>query len=143
MSHYVVIQMLYVTGMYALNVPCSLETCGDWHQLSMDWEHVPLKESDDTIWKDYGIERNKKIPYNEGLFNVANHIRACLDLIADGKFFLVQGMKEDYICNDSYNEEIFSRVMMLKDTPNWNEADKFMEKEYMLAWITFKKGKGS
>jgi len=113
--------MLYVTGMYALNIPCSLETCGDWHRSSMNWKHVPLKESNDTVWKDYGIERDKKIPYNEGLFNVANHIRACLDLIADGKFFLAQGMKEDYICNDSYNEEIFSKVAMLKDTPNWKK----------------------
>jgi len=31
---------------------------------------------------------------------------------------------------------------MLKDTPNWEEVDKFMEKEYMLSWLKFKKESG-
>lgn len=27
--------MLYISYMHALNIPCKLETSGDWH-----WEHI-------------------------------------------------------------------------------------------------------
>jgi len=27
--------MKYITGIHALNLPCSLDTCGDWHSLKM------------------------------------------------------------------------------------------------------------
>ena len=50
--------MRYITGNYALNIPCSLNTDGDWHRSALDWEHLPLFESDNSFFNDYGIEKD-------------------------------------------------------------------------------------
>ena len=49
--------MKYISGVYALNLPCSLETTGDWHQSSLDWNNIPYKESDNSIFSSWGIEK--------------------------------------------------------------------------------------
>ena len=41
--------MKYVTGIHALNIPCNLETSGDWHMSAIQWEHpntmrAPMQE---------------------------------------------------------------------------------------------------
>ena len=131
--------MKYISGIYALNLPCSLETCGDWHCSAIDWTKVPLYESNDRIYGDYGIERNREVWDNEGRFNVANHIRALLDLIADGQFAAAQGMRNDFVCNDKYTPEIFEKVALLKKQENWPGIDKFMGREYLMQWIGFKR----
>ena len=89
--------MKYITGIYALNLICNLETCGDQHQSALNWQNIRLKESDDNIFKDHGIEFNKKIPEHNETFNVANHIRACLDMLIDRQFNSLQGMNKDFI----------------------------------------------
>ena len=132
--------MRYVTGIHALNTPCSLDTCGDWHQFSIQWERPNIRESIGSLFGDYGIEKNVQILGSESMHNVANHIRALLDLLEEGNFGIAQGMKEDFICNDSYTEEIFSKVKMMKDLANWNEIDRFMEKEYYPEWKKSQKG---
>ena len=73
--------MKYISGVFALNIEDSLETCGDWHTSALDWNRIRLVESDNTIFKDYGIERDKKIPEHTGVYNVANTLRAVLDLM--------------------------------------------------------------
>lgn len=99
--------MKYITGIYVLNLICKLNTCGDWHQSSLNWNVVPLKDSDNSFFGEYGLEFDKKIPKHLESFVVANHIRACLDLLVDKQFDLLKGMNNDFICNDEYNNEIF------------------------------------
>lgn len=130
--------MKYISGIHALNLTCNLDTCGDWHQSAIQWENLNLKESKGSIWGDYGIETNKKIPEHTECYNAANHIRALLDLIADSNFSVAQGMRKDYICTDKYNNELFEKIYQLRDMPNWIEIDKFMGREYCGKWLDFK-----
>lgn len=65
--------MLYISGLYALNIPCALKTCGDWHYHSLNWNDIPLWSSEEGPWGDYGIERNKFIRGYDKPFNAANH----------------------------------------------------------------------
>lgn len=132
--------MLYLSGIHALNLPCALETCGDWHTSALQWKDLRLLNSEDSLFGDYGIEKGKTVPEHRERYNVANHIRALLDILALGNFAVAQGMKDDFICNDRYTPEIFTKVWLLKNTGNWADIDQFMEKEYRLQWLNFKKG---
>ena len=132
--------MQYLTGVHALNLRCELDTCGDWHRSALAWKNLTIRDTENSIFGDYGLEFNKKIPNHEELFTVANHIRALLDLIAEHDFPNAQGMKEDFICDDQYTVEIFNKIMILCDLPGYKEIDEFMQKEYRLEWINFKRG---
>lgn len=129
--------MEYLSGMKALNIPCKLNTSGDWHLWCFNWDKNELLNSSDSIFHEYGIEKNKKLPNGEVL-NVANHIRACIDMIANSEFNLAQGMRHDFICTEEYDDEVFNLVLRLKDNSNWQEIDKFMGKEYKMKWLNFK-----
>ena len=135
--------MLYISGIHALNIDCNLLTTGDWHRRAIHWDVLlqRLRESENSIFGNYGIERNKTLSFidEQPVYNVANHIRACLDLIEEGNFSVAQGMNNDFICNDEYDEEIFNKVMLLKNKKNWHDIDHFMEKEYKMKWLRFKK----
>lgn len=133
--------MLYVTGMHALNLPCRLQTCGDWHASAIQWEKPAVRESRGSVWGDYGIEKDRRIPGHAGSVPVADHIRALLDLIAEGRFDLAQGMKKDFICNDSYNKEIFGQVCRLEGSPGWDGVSRFMHREYGKEWRLWKDGR--
>lgn len=91
--------MKYITGQHALNLPCSLMTSGDWHQSALQWEFPFCRDSRDSVFGDYGIE-------HKGTYDVANHIRALLDLLEMGRFTAAQGMNKDYICNDKYTGQL-------------------------------------
>ena len=132
--------MRYITGMQALNLTCSLLTTGDWHQAAIKWNKLRLKDTDTAFFGSYGIEKNSSVPHHPGEYLAANHIRACLDLIADSDFANAQGMNHDYIDNDLYDLEIFDHVSRLKNQPNWQEIDAFMEKEYKMKWLRYKEG---
>jgi hypothetical protein len=129
--------MQYLTGEHALNINCNLLTSGDWHQSALKWESLTMRDSNDSPFGDWGIEPVKVIPKHEDLFNVANHIRALLDLVAEGNFAVAQGMKEDFICNDDYTDIIFEKVWILRNLNRWNEIDVFMSKEYDKEWINY------
>lgn len=131
--------MEYITGIHALNLTCSLDTCGDWHQSAIQWSNPFFRNSKDSIFGQYGIEKDIKIPESDGLYNVANHIRALLDILELGKFTLAQGMRDDYICNDKYSLEIFDQVIKLSTAPLWPKIDRFMEKEYLMAWVRYRR----
>jgi len=130
--------MLYITGKHALNISCALKTCGDWHQSALRWEDITTRDSRKSIFGEYGIEQNKKVPNRKERFSVANHIRACLDLLEIGNFAVVQGMNNDYICNDEYDGEVFKNVMRLKNVTHWKQIDLFMGREYLCKWLDFK-----
>jgi hypothetical protein len=117
-------------------------TCGDWHKSALKWDRSTiekrLRDSSKSLFGDYGIEPNKVIPENDGLFNVANHIRALLDLLADGNFSIAQGMRDDFICNEDYTDEVFNKAIMLVNASNWIEIDSFLEREYRNRWVEWK-----
>lgn len=129
--------VIYVSGIHALNIPCSLETCGDWHSSALRWKDIDIRDSSKSIFGDYGIETGHRIPNHEGVYNVANTIRALLDLIDDGNFAQAQGMNSDFICNPVYNNEVFRKVYLLRNRNNWDEISAFMGKEYRMEWLRF------
>lgn len=55
------IKIKYLTGIHALNLTCKLDTCGDWHSKSINWNHPDIRESSDSVLKDYGIEEDRKV----------------------------------------------------------------------------------
>lgn len=126
--------MKYITGIHALNIPCKLDTCGDWHASALKWENITIRESETSVFGDYGIEYGHKIPFHEGVHPVANHIRALLDLIDEGNFSVAEGMKNDFICNDKYTGEIFRQVKRLVHNKNWEDICDFMHREYGKEW---------
>ncbi|MCM1131553.1 MAG: hypothetical protein NC310_05785 [Roseburia sp.] len=134
--------MKYISGIHALNIPCSLNTMGDWHVSALQWDNPCEYDTEDSIFKDFGIEYNKKIPEHTQTYPVANHVRACLDLIDHGQFGYAQGMNKNYISNKALNQIIFSKVLLLKNNKNWEEIKKFMNKEFTMEWIRFLKEKG-
>lgn len=130
--------MLYITGVHALNIENSLETCGDWHTSALDWSKITLVDSEKSLFKDWGIEANKTIPDNEGLFNVADDLRAILDLMLDkNNLGYLKGFRNDFICVDTYNELFFSKVVLLKSLPHWEDINKLMKSEFMFEWDNF------
>lgn len=132
--------MEYVTDIHALNLPSDTDTTGDWHASALQWSQLRMANSEDSVFGDWGITRDSsvRVPEHEGRrFNIANHVRAVLDMIEHGRLSVAQGMRKDYIGNDAYNVEIFPRVWLLRGTDNWPNVDRFMRKEYGLAWLKF------
>lgn len=130
--------MKYLTGVHALNLNCSLLTCGDWHQSALAWKNLTIRDTEDSVFGDYGIEYNKSIPEHAEKYAVANHIRALLDLLETGNFTEPQGMRKDFICNETYTSEVFAQVKKLRSSPHWEKIDRFMGKEYYSDWLDFK-----
>lgn len=114
--------MKYITGVAALNMPCSLKTGGDWHRDSVDWSNPDTADTDTSVFGMWGIENGH-----------ANHLRALADLLADGKFALAQGA-EVTIDNQSYHEEFFHHVCMLCSSHLWDAVYNFMYKEFGGEW---------
>lgn len=132
--------MKYISLIHALNLPCKLDTCGDWHCSALNWQTLNILDSKNSIFGDYGIEKNRIIPEHNKKYNVANHIRAILDLLYIGNFTVARGMNKDYIANSKYDKEIFDKVMLMSNLPHFDKIDKFMTKEYLQKWVNYKKG---
>lgn len=130
--------MLYITGLQALNLNCSLSTSGDWHQSAISWRNLDLCESDCSFYKNYGIEIYNHVPGHVGTFYVANHLRAILDLLLRQEFSILQGMREDFIGTDEYDDEFLELVYHMRVLWFWPAIDRFMEKEYLFKWAVFK-----
>ena len=133
--------MKYISGLHALNIPCRLETTGDWHTLSLSWENIPLWETEDSPFGTQRIELHQSLMGKKGVFYVADHIRACLDMLQAGDFSNLQGMRHDYICTDIYDAAIFAAVWKFRSSAHWPSIDRFMEKEYRMKWVRFRKEK--
>lgn len=132
--------MRYITGIHALNLPCSLLTCGDWHCSALQWKKPKFRNTEDSFFGGYGIEYCSVVPENKGTYAVANHIRALLDLLELGNYSTAQGMNKDFIGNDDYTNEIFDKVALMKKLPHWHEIDRFMGSEYYGEWLAYKRG---
>ncbi len=138
--------MKYISGIFALNIPCSLDTTGDWHSSSLNRLKLTLNESDDSILKEKGIERDIYIRELGGMYNVANHIRAIADLLDYGDYPTASGMRFDYLDDDRrFDRTLFEYVFAFRQTKNereWERISSTMEKEYMLKWLKFLEEKG-
>ncbi len=132
--------MVYVSGIHALNIEDSLETCGDWHTSALSWSNPDLRDSSKSVFGSWGIESNKKVPKHEELYNVANTLRAVLDLMSDGKVGYLRNFRDDFFCTDKYNEEFFRQVLLLKDNEHWSEINALMKREFMYEWDSFVEG---
>ena len=132
--------MQYITGVHALNLTCLLLTCGDWHCHALQWERPRTRNSEESIFGDYGIEQCSTVPEHEGTYAVANHIRALLDMLELGNLAAAQGMRDDFICNEDYTAEVFNKVAMMRGLPHWGDIDRFMGREYYGKWLDFKEG---
>lgn len=133
--------MKYITGIHALNLPCPLETSGDWHTSALRWENITIAESKEMFFGSYGINYGVKIPEHKEIYAVADHIRALLDLLELGHFTAAQGMNKDFICNPAYDEEIFGKVYSMRILDNWEDINLFMEKEYFMQWVRYREGR--
>jgi hypothetical protein len=117
-------------------------TCGDWHCSALQWERPAFRDSANSLFGDYGIERCGAVPEHAGEYAVANHIRALLDLLELGNFSAAQGMNRDFIGNDDYNAEVFAKVVLMSALPHWHEIDRFMGGEYYGKWLEYKRRTG-
>lgn len=126
--------MEYITGLHALNLDCKLDTCGDWHTSSLRWDKLNIKESEVSVFGSYGIEQERSVPEHKEKHNVANHIRAILDLLEDKSFSILGDFKNDFVCNDKYTNEIFNKVSLLLPS---KEIEDFMHKTYGKEWRTW------
>lgn len=139
--------MEYITGTYALNLFVEGDdTPGDWHFSALDWTKPRIRDTEDSIYKDWGIgvivRPELSIDDNPlpGRY-AANHIRACLDLIEEGYWSSAQGMREYFIGDDQYAQTIFDKVWLLKNSPQWKDIDAFMGREYLCQWLAYRRNK--
>lgn len=131
--------MKYITRVQALNIEDDTECCGDWHQSSMNWSKLDLAESDGSVFGDWGIEVDKTVPEHTEHYNVANTLRAILDLLQNrDNLGYLKGFKDDFLCTDKYSQEFFEKVYELKDkVGHWKDIDRLMQLEFMWDWDKF------
>lgn len=49
----------------------------------------------------------------------------------------LKGFKNDFMRTDIYNDEFFSKVILLKDVKHWDKINKLMKREFMWEWDKF------
>ena len=59
-----------------------------------------------------------------------------------GQFTILQGMNNNYICNEKITTILFDKVLMLRNNENWDNIKKFMHKEYGKKWRLFLEKEG-
>ena len=112
----------------------------DWHYSSMNWEHPFMLDTVSSPFGGWGV-RSLSVP-GHGVMPVASHVRACLDLIEQGRYGEAQEMRDDYISNDVYDEVIMAMVSTLRDRDDWDAIDKFIGSEYLGGWLDYKQEHG-
>lgn len=139
--------MKYLTGSLAFKLPCELESCGLWSVSRKDWENAnnfDMRESDDSVFKKYGIEENKVVPFQTDengqpvLYNVANHIRAYLDMLDNKDFESLKGLFYEAINSAKCRAEIFRMVVLkFRSTDKWTAVYRFMQEEFGNVWFSY------
>lgn len=135
--------MMYITGRVALSVPCERESTGLWNVRRSDFlneEMMKLHDSQESPFKDYGIEKNKMIHYHEFCtYNVADHVRAYVDMLYAGQFDELKGLFAEAINNAKCRTDIFMLVYgKLRHLAEFTEINEFMEEEFGSAWLSYK-----
>lgn len=134
--------MQYLTGLLAFGVECERDSVGLWNLTKdqfVDSELYQLKNSEESPFKDYGIEVDKIVPYHEYcVVNVADHVRAYCDLLYEGRFDLLKDLFEDSIRSLKCRKDIFMLVYgKLKYLAEFHEINEFMTEEFGNAWISY------
>ncbi len=136
--------MMYLTGRLAFGIPCSLDTPGDWEILDDEYatDEFKLVDSTGSPYGDWGIEQNVLVPTKEYcLHNVANHVRAYLDMIYNKQFDELNLVFEKCIDNGNVRKDIFMMVLgKLRMLPDYDEYNKFMQDTFGNAWESYKQG---
>lgn len=128
--------MQYITGFHALNCHSSLRA-PDTLPVAVDWTYPEIADTETAFFKDFSIETNKEIPYLTGTHNVANPIRAVLDLVIQGKEKELTGLKHKILANDLLTEELFNKVIELQAQNLWNDVSWSIGCEYGIEWLDF------
>ncbi len=138
--------MLYLTGLNALTIPCSLGTTGECHTSSVDWNYPDIRESEDSPLGEEGIETDVFVPSLGKNYPVANHLRSTADLLESGKYTYLQGMRENWLDGDlTLSRPLFDMVYRLKEVKTegeWERISKAMERDWMLHWLRYLEEKG-
>lgn len=137
--------MLYITGMIAFGVECKLNTLGKWNLTKNDFldeENMKSRESEDSPFKNWGIEENKLIPYHDVCtYNVANHVRAYCDLLWEKKFDLLTGLFYECVGDMRARTDIFTLVNgKLRHLAGFREINEFMMSEFGNSWVAYLEG---
>ncbi len=106
----------------------------------LDWNEPSFKNSEKSIFKDYGIERDilvAKLGF-ERTYNKANSLRTLLDILEDGIAPLSRFRSlTETICKEStLQAEFFDKVLLLSESPRWNEIAKEMVEVFSVKWIS-------
>jgi hypothetical protein len=134
--------MQYITGIAAFGIECERDSVGKWNIGKKDWlddNFLWLSESDDSPFKNYGIEENKIVPYREYCtYNVADHVRAYLDLLHAQKFDLLDGAFHEYIRSMKCRKDIFMVTYgKLRHLAGFHAINDFMCNEFGNAWMSY------
>lgn len=130
--------MKYVTGVNALNFNCVRNAYGNCDAALSKLEGAEVKETEGSIYGEYGVLAFDGVPGYAGTLYVANMLRALLDLLVDGDFTSAEGARDTYIRNDAQSREFMEHVAELNGLVPWGPIDAFMRKEFMMDWIRFK-----
>lgn len=135
--------MIYLTGMISFGIPCLLDSRGTWMYSKAEFsnpEYMVSRESNESVFKDFGIEKDKIIPYygDDSLFNVANHVRAYLDILSWGQYDELKGVFYDYIFSMDCRGMIFDSVYKyLRFGKSFQDINRFMSEEFGNAWLSY------
>ena len=134
--------MKYITGWIAFATPCELDTVGKWNLHKnefLDEYNMTLYESDESPFGDWGIETDKLVDYHEDTtYNVANHIRAYVDMLYQGRFSELKNIYMEVIDCPKALDMIFKLVDdKLRDQKGFQIIDEFLEREYGNLWRSF------
>lgn len=134
--------MQYITGIVAFGVDCKRDSVGRWNTTKsefLDDNLFVLKDSNESPFKDYGIEENKIIPYREYCtYNVADHVRAYCDLLYEHNFDFLKDAFSEYIRSMKCRKDIFMLVYgKLRNLAGFKEINEFMVQEFGNAWVSY------
>ena len=134
--------MKYLTGILAFQVPCELDSLGLWNMSKKSFTDESLwdmRESDESRFKDWGIEKDKIIPGRDyTLWNVANHVRAYVDMLEGKQFDKLKGLFLEAIFEPKCRQDIFMLTYgKLRHLADWSEYNRFMKDEFGNAWMSY------
>lgn len=49
----------------------------------------------------------------------------------------LKGFRDDFICTDEYNQQLFNKVYQLKELTNWEDISTLMKNEFMWEWVNY------